>query len=1012
LNNGFGSDFESYARLLLERAVAGEISAVGVTDYFTIEGYKGLRQLLADEARLTALIGEETAAAAARILLVPNIEFRARDIITSSHGDARVNFHVLFSDELSPEDIEEHFLREIKFTHESEPDSADQRRSLTVTNLEALGKRLKEEHEPFRSDSDLVVGMRTAVVDHEEVTRVLDQQRARFEGRYLFCLPADEDLSEVGWDGQGHLVRKLMLQKSHMLFSSNASTRDFGLGKKHDSIEAFRQEFKSLKPCVHGSDAHKPEELFTPAEDRFLWIRADPTFHGLRQLLYEPADRVFIGTEPPALRHVAENATKYLDRVGFARTERATEGEIWFSGDLPLNHGLIAVIGNKGSGKSALADVLGLLGDTHTQAEDFSFLNRERFLEPKKGLGRMFKATCVWRSADAISRVLDEQVDRSLPERVKYIPQNYLEKICTELRESPTTAFDRELEDVIFSHVDPSERLGRASLRDVLAYRTSEKEAAVGQLVQKLSAANRRIASLEAQSTDEHRRGIESRLAQRRGELEAHDAAKPAEVKEPSHDPEEQAAAGAIKQELDTIVAEIQSLDEQIAHATQRLNDVSRRVAAADRLLERLTNLESALRDFQSESTEDAELAGIDLARLVQFQVDREPVLAAKEGASTERDEARKSLDERDSESLAGRRKEASERAEATRLRLDEPNRRYQEYLHQLAIWNERRATIIGDDADDPASVRGLEATLAQLEHLPERIHQEEAARLDLTRDIFGLKQELLREYRELHSPVQKFIDSHEVAQEVQALEFTASIVVDGLVEGLLSMIHQGRKGSFQGEQEGRERLRAVVDESDFSTTDGVEAFLASVGRHLTHDLRDEEARPTHVRDQLRQGATSEGVYDFLYGLSYLRPRFELRWLEKPLDQLSPGERGALLLIFYLLIDKRDMPLVIDQPEENLDNKTVTKLLVPAIKYAKERRQIVIVTHNPNLAVVCDADQVIHAQIDKTDGNRITYTAGGIEDREITQLIVDVLEGTKPAFDLRDAKYEVLERVG
>jgi hypothetical protein len=94
-----------------------------------------------------------------------------------------------------------------------------------------------------------------------------------------------------------------------------------------------------------------------------------------------------------------------------------------------------------------------------------------------------------------------------------------------------------------------------------------------------------------------------------------------------------------------------------------------------------------------------------------------------------------------------------------------------------------------------------------------------------------------------------------------------------------------------------------------------------------------------------------------------------------------------------------------------LDNQTVTATLVPAIRYAKERRQIILVTHNPNLAVVCDADQIVCASIDKTDGNRLDYTAGSIENPTITQLIVDVLEGTKPAFDRRDASYEVLDRL-
>jgi ABC-type lipoprotein export system ATPase subunit len=74
----------------------------------------------------------------------------------------------------------------------------------------------------------------------------------------------------------------------------------------------------------------------------------------------------------------------------------------------------------------------------------------------------------------------------------------------------------------------------------------------------------------------------------------------------------------------------------------------------------------------------------------------------------------------------------------------------------------------------------------------------------------------------------------------------------------------------------------------------------------------------------------------------------------KDLSLLSPGERGTLLLVFYLLIDKGDIPLVVDQPEGNLDNHTVAKVLVNCIKEARTRRQVFMVTHNPNLAVVCD----------------------------------------------------------
>jgi len=111
------------------------------------------------------------------------------------------------------------------------------------------------------------------------------------------------------------------------------------------------------------------------------------------------------------------------------------------------------------------------------------------------------------------------------------------------------------------------------------------------------------------------------------------------------------------------------------------------------------------------------------------------------------------------------------------------------------------------------------------------------------------------------------------------------------------------------------------------------------------------------------------------------------------------------LLIFYLLVDQNDIPLVIDQPEENLDNQTVFKTLVPCIKDAKKRRQIVMVTHNPNLAVVCDAEQIICAEMQKDHENTVTYISGSIEDPTINGRIVDILEGTRPAFDKRDDKY-------
>ncbi|WP_212803790.1 ATP-binding protein [Pseudomonas sp. WP18] len=130
-----------------------------------------------------------------------------------------------------------------------------------------------------------------------------------------------------------------------------------------------------------------------------------------------------------------------------------------------------------------------------------------------------------------------------------------------------------------------------------------------------------------------------------------------------------------------------------------------------------------------------------------------------------------------------------------------------------------------------------------------------------------------------------------------------------------------------------------------------------------------------------------------------------LMFQDAEIEQLSPGKRGALLLIFYLLVDKGRTPIILDQPEENLDNETVVSLLVPVLTEAKKRRQIIMVTHNSNLAVVCDGEQIIWPHFDWANGQKISYTAGAIESPVINGHVVKVLEGTKPAFDNRRFKY-------
>ncbi|MGD0460738.1 MAG: hypothetical protein ABSC21_23710, partial [Terriglobia bacterium] len=266
--------------------------------------------------------------------------------------------------------------------------------------------------------------------------------------------------------------------------------------------------------------------------------------------------------------------------------------------------------------------------------------------------------------------------------------------------------------------------------------------------------------------------------------------------------------------------------------------------------------------------------------------------------------------------------------------------------------------------------------------------------------------QSIVKLYEDLYEPVHKFIEKHQLAKQELTLDFEVRIVDTSFDSDFFKFISQQKKGSFCGTEEGTEVLKKLLGKADWDSTTGTMAFVDEILHHLTHDHRQPALPDTKIGDQVKNIDSLVDLYDFLFSFEYLKPKYNLRWAGRELDELSPGERGTVLLLFYLLVDSSNVPLIIDQPEENVDNQTVFGVLVPAIKEARDKRQIILVTHNPNLAVVCDADQVIYSHIDKKCGNRVTYTSGAIEDPSTNRKIIDVLEGTRPAFDNREAKYQ------
>jgi hypothetical protein len=123
----------------------------------------------------------------------------------------------------------------------------------------------------------------------------------------------------------------------------------------------------------------------------------------------------------------------------------------------------------------------------------------------------------------------------------------------------------------------------------------------------------------------------------------------------------------------------------------------------------------------------------------------------------------------------------------------------------------------------------------------------------------------------------------------------------------------------------------------------------------------------------------------------------------RPVDELSPGGRSSAMLPLIALSDT--VPLIIDQPEDNLDNRMVGQTLSGILSTLKERRQIIVTTHNPNIVVGGDAEQVVVLDAPSARSAQVEL-AGSIDDPAIIDAVIKIMEGGREAFQERSRRYQ------
>lgn len=967
-----------------------EFSVLGINDYIFLDGYKKVL----DYKKNGRLSNIDT--------ILPVIELRVDKF--GNLGDKawkKINLHIIFSDEVNADTIESQFLNAIQVGYQLTPiddniTDINFNGVITKESLTDLGQKIKNSSAITITDSCLKVGFRNFTHSYEKVKKVLESSHY-FRNKYLKAVGKTE-WDTMRWDGSIS-DKKTMINEADFVFIST------------DNDESYAKALEKLKGegvnshLLDCSDSHS-FSVKTEEKDRIgnsmTWIKANPTFKGLQQAKMDFNERVFIGDIPEVLSRVQSNRTKYIKRV---RIDKAvgygdTKGK-WFNNvNIELNSELVAIIGNKGSGKSAISDIIALLGNSHNE-KHFSFLHMKKFRKGK--LAENFEAELSFQSEEKITKTLDSNTELSAVERVRYLPQNYFEELCNDLEGE---GFENALKNVVFSHLEDINKLGTDSFDQLIKLKINSIDKDIEIISPKIDDINKEIIALEQKKHPSYKTTIISKLELKYEELLNHIKNKPIKLYNPNNGSEPDDEYKKILEKLSLLK---KSLNEKEKLLKAKKQEKQARLFSINELKELqsdVSRITKNIEDFKSEKEELFIKHNLKINDVVKFTSDLNQIdLLINIHAKSILEIDKIIFDEEHSLGLEIDISTIKLSITTMEKELSEPEQNYRKYLVSFKEWKQHVKELIGTKTVYD-SIKFYMAEKKYIKNdLIQEISRKREERLNLTLQIYDKKFEVVYIFKQLKETIDSAISRYDELLTNYDIKIDATFKLEDFEKDFLAHIQQNRIGSFYGTDEGRIKLRELLEEKKLDDKETFKTILNNLIAHLEKDYREDKKYKDESREISEQVKNVYDLYDYIFNLKYLLPNYELKLDNKGLAELSPGEKGALLLVFFLMLDKEEIPLIIDQPEDNLDNQSVYKIVVQFIKNAKKRRQIIMVTHNPNLAVVSDAEQIIYTNIDKQDKNNFTIKSGSIEEPNINQCILDILEGTRPAFETRQKKY-------
>lgn len=687
------------------------------------------------------------------------------------------------------------------------------------------------------------------------------------------------------------------------------------IGKKEEDIALYEETvFPSIKfrlPLVICSDNHDIKNYNLKHN---CWIKADLTFEGLKQIIYEPEERVKIQELCPD----EKNDYAVIDSIIF-------EDNDFISSEIVLNSNLVSIIGGRSTGKSVFLRSI-------ARAIDINHVN-----EVCNDVDDLINPNTIvkWKNGE-----IDTFEDDS-ENKIRYIPQNFLNN---KIEKEPDSYSNQLITDIlksddkyndIFSNID----------RHISNYETE-----IQRKISKLFETKSKLGDLEKYQKE---------------------------------------------------LGPIDAIEEQIRVLTQKYDDLTTKVDISEEDLELQQKLINELEKFNK----DLDLVNNDhdfLNNFLEYLTLKSTFLDDKSFiqklSEDIRIEINKAIDDADKnyksslEVFIGEQiKEIKESIEKIQKNIDSKNNELKP-LNEIINSSEQAKEIF-------KKIQEEKGTLSLIKETITTINETEKYYEEILKDIFDNYASLIENLKSEKNSFSFDSDKYN--------NFSAELIfeINKFQNTIKKSLNNRKFSTFKDDSD--------IDLSDFQYN---ENNFQDELKVIIIALLDDILTP-------KGGKTKKDILKELLNVNHFI-NFNIIEDGDKLENMSPGKKSFAILKVLIESEKSKWPILIDQPEDDLDANSISKSLSKFLKEKKKNRQIIIVSHNPNLVVGADSEQVIIANQEGSDSEnkfkRFEYISGSIENtyenttetcylygKGIKEHICDILEGGEESFKKRQNKYNI-----